>query len=148
MGFLARPEGRYSHSLKVFGSGAEVTGMLWDLYQEFGIQNNRNRLRHAENDQAETRGQAQDLAAQMQERFDRTVLINEAMWQLLSERVGLTDEQLARRVYELDMSDGLADGRRISQPVECECGAMVNAKSRVCLFCGAAAPARPFFDAV
>lgn len=122
--------------------------MIWDLYQQHGIAKNGNRLRLAENEQANAKVQTRDKMQQIQDRFDRTVLINEAMWQLLSERVGVTDEQLARRVYELDTADGRADGKRVAEPVDCECGAVIGGRSHVCMFCGAAAPQGTFFDTV
>jgi len=122
--------------------------MLWDVYQQYGIHKNRNRISHAEREHQHGQGETRDLVRDLHERLDTLLMVNEAMWQLFSERMGLSEEQLTRKVYELDMADGVTDGQRTSAPESCECGAKVNPQSTICIFCGAPAPARPFFDRV
>ncbi len=81
-------------------------------------------------------------------RVEQLLTLNEAMWQLLCETTGLTDAHLAYRVYELDQSDGVRDGRKKVRANRCTCGAMVAARLEQCQFCGAPAPERSPFDKV
>jgi hypothetical protein len=71
-------------------------------------------------------------------RMDRLLLVVDAMWSLMREN-GLTDEDLAARIRQLDESDGTVDGRRTPQPVRCQnCDSMVEPGRPTCAFCGAA----------
>lgn len=59
------------------------------------------------------------------------------MWTLLSEKTGLTDAELLKRVTDLDAQDGTIDGRITRPPVRCsKCDAVVCRKFSRCLFCG------------
>jgi hypothetical protein len=70
------------------------------------------------------------------ERVDRLILVVDALWSMLRES-GWTDEQLAQRIHEIDLSDGLADGRRTPQARRCtSCDAMIEAGRSACAFCG------------
>ena len=69
-------------------------------------------------------------------RVDRLLLVIEAMWSMLKEQ-GLTDEQLAARIAEIDSSDGVADGRRVIPAVSCRsCGSKVMGGLPRCQICG------------
>jgi hypothetical protein len=73
----------------------------------------------------------------IEERVDRMLLVMEAMWSLMREN-GLTDDDLAARIRELDESDGTVDGKRTPQPVRCgSCDSMVPPGRPTCTFCGA-----------
>ncbi len=74
---------------------------------------------------------------ELQQRMDRMALVARAMWTLLAEKAGLTEEDLAKRITDLDAADGVVDGRvGTPPPVPCSCGAMVSRKFNRCLFCG------------
>lgn len=95
---------------------------------------------------ARAAGTAQSMTTSLRmidvdERIDRLTLLVEAMWSLLREQ-GLTDEDLANRLMELDKSDGSLDGRRTPPPATCgSCGSKVAAGLAACQFCGTAVPA-------
>lgn len=74
------------------------------------------------------------------ERIDRVVLLVEAMWAVLREH-GVSDEDLAAKLMELDQSDGTIDGRRTPAPSTCRsCGSKVAAGLPACQFCGTEVP--------
>lgn len=85
---------------------------------------------------------------QLDDRFDRLLLVVDAMWELLIEKTDLTNEDLFKRVAEIDMKDGVPDRRYRAQPLECPCGAKFNYISHRCEFCGEVAPIRSLFDLV
>lgn len=121
---------------------------LFDVYQQKQIIDQAHHV--SLNGEAiidQRRRTVQDLA-DVDERIDRLTLLTEAVWSLLLERTDLTEADLIRRVDELDASDGQRDGRRIRGAATCECGAKVNPKAEVCMFCGAVAPDRSGFAAI
>lgn len=73
----------------------------------------------------------------LEENLAKTLLICEALWELLSERTGLTLNDLHNKLYEIDMRDGTLDGKNQRKSVECSnCGRMVGARHSVCFYCG------------
>ena len=69
----------------------------------------------------------------------RQALVCQALWELVSERLGLTDEDLAKRVEEIDLRDGQADGKIGTRQLTCpQCGRPANSSRRTCVYCGAA----------
>ena len=73
----------------------------------------------------------------LEENLSKTMLICEALWELLSQRSGLTVQDLHNKLYEIDMRDGVLDGKNQRKAVECPgCGRMVGPRHSVCLYCG------------
>ncbi len=71
------------------------------------------------------------------ERLDKLVLVNMAMWSLIQERTGVTEEDLANRVQEIDLRDGVADGKVTKKLRQCsKCGRAMSRRHNKCLFCG------------
>jgi hypothetical protein len=84
-------------------------------------------------------------ADSIEQRLDRALLTMEAMWTLLRERLGVTDEQLAQRVVEVDESDGALDGRVRHPPKTCpHCKKTIPGRFARCLYCGGDVPLDPF----
>ena len=73
----------------------------------------------------------------LEENLSKTLLICEALWELLSQRSGLTVQDLHNKLYEIDMRDGTLDGKNQRKAIECSgCGRMVAARHSTCLYCG------------
>jgi hypothetical protein len=118
---------------------------IWDIVQQVQIENLKARQQSGVSDaeRAESRSRSRD--ADLEDRLGRLVLLTEAMWELLSERFGLTTADLAARVREIDARDGRVDGRRgvpsDAAQVRCaSCQAVVPFGRDTCQFCGAAVP--------
>lgn len=79
---------------------------------------------------------------------ERLLLLCQAMWELLREREGLTELQLADKLREIDLRDGMEDGK--VSPVKvatCEhCRRPINRRHRKCIYCGAANPHDSAFE--
>ncbi|MCK6458672.1 MAG: hypothetical protein L6Q95_02100 [Planctomycetes bacterium] len=81
----------------------------------------------------------------IEQRLDLCLLTMEAMWTLLRDRLKVTDEELAKRVLELDESDGILDGKVRRPPRTCpHCGKRIPGRFPRCLYCGEAIGAPPF----
>lgn len=74
-----------------------------------------------------------DLTHQIQ----RLSLLNQALWELLSEKYGIAEEELAGKIREVDMRDGVDDGRMTDTAMRCpKCDRVSNSKHYRCLYCG------------
>ena len=86
--------------------------------------------------------EAQENVEFMRQDINRLLLITEALWMLLKQQHGYTDEDLTKVVTEIDLRDGVADGKANKVgPKPCPyCGRMVAAHHATCIFCGQAVP--------
>jgi hypothetical protein len=74
---------------------------------------------------------------ELQYQVARLALLNQALWELLSERLGLTEEDLLRLALDIDLRDGIPDGKITHRAISCpQCGRTVNSKHQRCLYCG------------
>ena len=76
-------------------------------------------------------------AGAMEARLDSALLVCEAMWTLLRDKVGVTDEDLIKRINDLDLSDGKLDGKVRKPPVSCpKCQRTIARRMPKCMYCG------------
>ena len=117
--------------------------LLWDLHQERRI----GQAQDGANEAARKATDFQERVRFLEDRIDRLLLQNMAMWSLLRDAMQLTDQDLVARVQEIDLQDGVADGKVTrAAPNTCQrCGRTFSPRHRRCLYCGqAAAQAAPF----
>ena len=118
--------------------------MLWDLYQSYRISKLEGRVADAETAKAQD-GVARDAAFRLEEKVDRLALICRAMFELVHESSGITEEQLRAKIVEVDLRDGQADGRMTQQAKRCpKCEATMSPQFGRCLFCGHQDESRTF----
>ena len=80
--------------------------------------------------------------------MDQLSLVCSAMWELLREKNGLTEEDLMAKVREVDLRDGVADGKVTKQVLKCvKCGRTMSPRHKKCLYCGAEKLNPQAFDA-
>ena len=81
---------------------------------------------------------AQSKAVHLENRLDKLTLICQALWELLKERGELTEEDLAAKVREIDLRDGVADGKISKQIKRCpKCDRVMSQRHEKCMYCGA-----------
>lgn len=112
--------------------------MLWDVVQQVQIRQLQKRQSLVDGRVEGYRLNQQWKTESVEDKLDRLLLLCEAMWDLLSTRAGVTEEELVARVMELDAASGAVDGKRaVPAPSTCRgCGAKVGAQLRSCQFCG------------
>ena len=75
--------------------------------------------------------------AELREQVEHIAMLTQAMWELLSERLNLTDQDLENKALEVDLRDGKADGKMSTHPLRCpNCGRVSNSRHKKCLYCG------------
>lgn len=78
-------------------------------------------------------GDIRDLRAQL----ERLTLMNQALWELLRDRLQISDAELEQKVGEVDLRDGVADGKLTATAVRCpNCSRVCNSRHAKCLYCG------------
>ena len=77
---------------------------------------------------------------------DKLYLITKALWEILKEHHGYDDVELFKRVTEIDLRDGRADGRIAGQgaPKCPHCGRAMIGSTPLCLYCGKPSVRDPF----
>jgi hypothetical protein len=116
---------------------------LWDLHHE-------GRIGDAEAEARAADSKADAVVhefARLQRRLDRLALGCQALWELLRESTGITDEELATKIREVDLQDGQTNGRMTTQITECpQCRARTNSKRSTCVMCGAPLESKHAFE--
>ncbi len=81
---------------------------------------------------------AQNSINEVNSRMERLYMIVEALWDILKEEHGHTDEELIKRVALIDTKDGKLDNRvRATEAPKCpHCGHRTSKHSMTCVFCG------------
>jgi len=75
----------------------------------------------------------------VEDKVDSLALICQAMWELLEER-GLSSEELAKKIEEIDLRDGEISGK-ISTVSHCpDCKRKLGKKLNQCFWCGSKIP--------
>ena len=107
--------------------------LFFDLYQQ-------SLIGQAQTDAASAQGKAERATARIEDlerRTDRLALACQALWELLRANSGLTDEQVFAKMAEIDLKDGVADGRITGRLMNCtSCGRAIRSTRPKCLYCG------------
>jgi len=88
------------------------------------------------------RGKTHDESARMKIRelehhIARLSLLNQALWELVRDRIKATDADLEQLAREIDLRDGVEDGKISHSAVECPtCGRITTSKHWKCIYCG------------
>lgn len=109
-----------------------MSGGLWTGGMQFGpVNSGQGNAMHRET--LENRTDIRDL----QNQIDRLCLLNQALWELLQERLNVTDAALEAKAQEVDLRDGKADGKISEVAVRCPtCQRVCNSKHDKCIYCG------------
>ena len=123
--------------------------LLWDLFQQGQIGSAQSEAESARSQAgvaARQAGQSLERSQDSEERIARLALLCQAMWELLSERCQVTNNDLVRKVLEVDRRDGREDGRIGERVIDCpKCGNKVNSRRPKCVICGSVlATKQPF----
>ena len=67
----------------------------------------------------------------------KALMICEALWELLRDKAKLTQDDLYKKLYEIDMRDGALDGQNQPKVRDCPaCHRPVSGRHAACLYCG------------
>ena len=106
--------------------------LIWDIYQQGLIGDAQKRADHAVASAQRAKAEAPSVDA----RVDRLTLITCALWELLRDRSDLKEADLINKMREIDLRDGVEDGKVGIPAVKCSsCGRTISAKDATCIYC-------------
>lgn len=112
-------------------------GWIRDTFQEYHIGRAKSL---ANQTQLRSHANATDIGY-VDKKIDNLVLITQAIWELLEES-GISESQLEKKIHEIDLRDGYADGKVGNHLEDCpECGKKPKIRRANCFWCGAKLPA-------
>ena len=80
---------------------------------------------------------AEQTASDAEERMEKLTLITMAMWELLRDNSKLTEAHLLEKVQEIDLRDGVPDGKVTAKVSQCpKCQRTMSPRHHTCLYCG------------
>ncbi len=80
---------------------------------------------------------AQSEASEVDDRLERLAMTCEALWTILRDKLGVTEEELLNRITEIDLSNGALDGKAKKVSVSCpKCGRTIARRFPNCMYCG------------
>ncbi len=91
---------------------------------------------------------AEDRAVRLERRLEKLTLVCQALFTLVRDRAGITEDDLARRVREIDLTDGRLDGRMAPAFTCGACGRVTSRRHGRCLYCGAPRKEGTAFESV
>lgn len=89
----------------------------------------------------ESKAKTQNLSYQTEnlaDDFENLKLINQALWEIMSDKLGLSGEELLKKVEEIDLRDGVRDGRisKSRNPWNCtNCNHLNSPRMKTCVSC-------------
>ena len=89
-----------------------------------------------------------DRNEQLERRLEKLSLVCQALWTLVRDKTGVNDDDLARRIQELDLRDGRLDGKAAQAVVCGACGRHYSKRRTRCLYCEAPRKEMSPFDTV
>src|ERR1039457_5312805 len=108
--------------------------LFWNLHQQQQILSATTTATVAASDAHAHEASLADLNS----RVERLVLVTQALSELLAERAGVSDADVLAKIDEIDMRDGVRDGRAGGRARLCpKCGHPSPGPRTACLYCGA-----------
>jgi len=73
----------------------------------------------------------------LEQRLNRMTLACQSMWELIRDHTDFTEEDLEKKILEVDLRDGKADGTMGPEVLACpSCKRNTNSHRSNCLYCG------------
>ena len=66
----------------------------------------------------------------------KSLMINETLWELMNEKLGVSSEDFFTKLGEVDMRDGALDNKNQKTVIECKCGRKNSGRQPCCIYCG------------
>ena len=106
--------------------------LLWNIIQQYQIDKTKRDIEDTQSQNRKTWASNYEV----QEQISKLSLITQAVWSLLKEKHGLDEIDLMNRVEEIDMADGVKDGKVTAVAHTClGCGRKISTKYKTCIYC-------------
>ncbi|MHC4159628.1 MAG: hypothetical protein ACYSSO_11195 [Planctomycetota bacterium] len=107
--------------------------IFWDIRQEGRIADAQYQAYRADSKSQ----QMQYYIKALEEKIDEMALKCQALWEIVREATSLSDADIYQKIQEVDLRDGVADGKITPTAEKCKnCGRAVSKRHSRCLYCG------------
>ncbi len=107
--------------------------IFYGFLQQYQIQKAQTDMENAKQKAEHIQKEIYDLSG----RLDALILATQAVWEIVKEQTGVDDERLLKKMEDIDLRDGVADGKITATITMCpKCGRTNNSKRGNCLYCG------------
>lgn len=111
--------------------------MHWEFYQQSQINSVSRKADEASRTADRASEKAGKVLHQLEAKVDGLALTCQALFEILQSQSGVTEEQLAQKMEEIDLRDGTKDGRISPAKKVCsQCGRRASPNRGNCLYCG------------
>ena len=111
--------------------------MFWEMYQQYQISGAKSDAADAKLRAETANREVQHIEHTLVEKVNKLTLICQAMWELMRDQSGLTEQMLLEKVKEIDLRDGKLDGRLAPAAKKCpSCHHELSSRHTTCLYCG------------
>jgi len=87
--------------------------------------------------------------SELEHELARMRLACAAVWELVREKTGLTEDDLIAKIAVIDARDGVADGKLTRSVRKCtKCGRTMPAKQNKCMYCGTLRAVESVFESL
>ena len=118
-----------------------------DIFWEFQQQGKIHKAKADASGALQKAKKTEDRIRDLEKRIDRISLVSQAMWELVRENTGWSDEDILSRISEIDLRDGVKDGKMGAQVIDCpNCKGKINSRKGYCMICGTEAQAGEVFE--
>jgi hypothetical protein len=114
-----------------------MINLIWNAAQQRQIYDARKRIVSKEGASLKVSSQVARLALQV----EKLTLITHALWEIVKKDTKRTDEDLVSLMTELDLQDGVLDGKIRKPAQKCsKCGKSYQVGRPSCIYCGTPNP--------
>ncbi|GAB1258598.1 hypothetical protein [Aurantivibrio plasticivorans] len=112
-----------------------MLGTFWEIFQYKKISEAGYR---AEKSEVMSHANLEGIT-HLRNQIDTLVLANQAMWEIVSEKHGLTEHHLLTKMNEIDLRDGKLDGKLVKTHLTTcpDCNRQISKQRANCYWCGA-----------
>jgi hypothetical protein len=109
-----------------------MLNFLWNAAQQQQIYDAKRKISSKEEDSRRALAQAANLAVQL----EKLTLVVHALWEIVKKDASRTDEDIISIMTELDLQDGILDGKIRKPAQKClKCGRSYQKGRRNCIYC-------------
>lgn len=122
--------------------------MIWNFFS-YGTSRALVQSESAKQVAKQAEQSAQFIEFDLASRIDHLSLVCRAMWEILRDSHGVSEDMLLTKVREIDLRDGKLDGKYLKEVRKCtKCQRVMNPRHFKCIYCGEEALVASAFDRV
>jgi len=107
--------------------------MIWDMIQQWKIEETERKVEKLSSENRNVEFQSEISL----KRLEQLALATQAVWSFLKEKHHLDDQDLLLRMEEIDLRDGVRDGKSAAIMANCpSCHRKMSSKMKQCVYCG------------